>query len=174
MIAWFAGLTFVAWIWYFIDLHRVRFSHEGRVCFGDYATVDAADEEEFEKLYLVQEGTFFSNMLVIQWFFICIFLFGLLSSLIASVMSKIDASGDPSIERRKSEGGSSGGGDIVNDSINSLIDDPGNEAFKLRMSLKGALDNNNDDSGLAPYNVAVYEDEDSLSPGFRIGTGNIN
>ena len=29
VIAWTAAATFVAWTWYFIDMHRIRYSHYG-------------------------------------------------------------------------------------------------------------------------------------------------
>ena len=36
IIAYTAASTFVGWAWYFIDMHRIRYSHLGKVCFGDY------------------------------------------------------------------------------------------------------------------------------------------
>ena len=55
VIAWLAGCTFLAWLWYFIDLHRIRYSHSGQVCFGDFLPAGS----EPGSPYLLHEGSFF-------------------------------------------------------------------------------------------------------------------
>ena len=51
LFAWLSCFCLVGWLWYFIDLHRVRYSHAGHVCFGDYLGV--SDESgEIGKVYL--------------------------------------------------------------------------------------------------------------------------
>ena len=86
IIAWFAGLTFVAWLWFFIDLHRVRYSHAGKVCFGDYLPEGSQDPGS---PYLLSEGSFFRWMIISQWLLLGLFTFGLISSLIVVMMIKV-------------------------------------------------------------------------------------
>ena len=60
VLAWLASLTFVIWLWYFIDMHRVRYSHAGQVCFGDFLLpgIDSGSP------YLTSEGSFFRYMII--------------------------------------------------------------------------------------------------------------
>ena len=81
-IAWLAGLTFVAWLYFFIDMHRIRFSHTGAVCFGDFLEESDYDESP----YLVKQGRFLKSMIVTQWLIIGLLSFGLTSSLIVVAM----------------------------------------------------------------------------------------
>ena len=66
MFAWLASFSLVGWLWYLIDLHRVRYSHAGEVCFGDFIMVfgGQASTEEQDSLYLTSEGTFLRYMII--------------------------------------------------------------------------------------------------------------
>ena len=63
VIAWTAAATFVAWTWYFIDMHRIRYSHYGKVCFGDYLPTESGVSNPGNP-YLVQAGAYFNFMLI--------------------------------------------------------------------------------------------------------------
>ena len=76
----------MAWLWYFIDLHRVRYSHAGHVCFGDYLQVSGDPGSP----YLLNEGSFLKYMIISQWLFIGLILYGLMSNLIVIIMRKVE------------------------------------------------------------------------------------
>ena len=59
VFAWLATFCTFGWLYYFIDLHRVRFSQAGRVCFGDIGVY--SDESV---AYLLTEGTFLKYMII--------------------------------------------------------------------------------------------------------------
>ena len=100
IIAWLAGLTFVAQLWFFIDLHRARYSHAGKVCFGDYLL-------ELDKYpgspYLLTEGVFLRVLIISQWLLLSIFTFGLLSSLIVVIMTKVSGTDKDDLESKLDE-----------------------------------------------------------------------
>ena len=80
VIAWCAGFSFVAWLYFFIDLHRIRFSHTGAVCFGDMVEESGqAGDVTDSSPYLIKQGRFLSSMIWIQWIFIGLLVFGLTS-----------------------------------------------------------------------------------------------
>ena len=55
----------IGWLWYFIDLHRVRYSHAGEVCFGDkQSTMSISEIEENENVYMESEGAFLRYMII--------------------------------------------------------------------------------------------------------------
>ena len=63
VIAYTAAATFVAWGWYFIDMHRIRYSHYGKVCFGDHLVASGSDKDPGSP-YLIEAGSFFDKMLI--------------------------------------------------------------------------------------------------------------
>ena len=77
----------IGWLWYFVDLHRLRYSHAGRVCFGDFANKLTNLNNG---VYLTDEGSFFTFMIVTQWMFLGLIMFGLASSLAVYVMCKLE------------------------------------------------------------------------------------
>mmetsp|Transcript_9542 Transcript_9542/g.13013 ORF Transcript_9542/g.13013 Transcript_9542/m.13013 type:complete len:131 (+) Transcript_9542:70-462(+) len=85
LFAWLAAFTLLGWLWYFIDLHRVRYSHAGQVCFGDVGVY--ADDSD---VYLLDEGTFLKYMIVSQWLFLSLLAFGIISNVIVSIMARFD------------------------------------------------------------------------------------
>ena len=60
VLAWLAGMCLFGQLWYFIDLHRVRYSHAGQVCFGDFINKNEAKSD----VYLVSEGAFIRCMII--------------------------------------------------------------------------------------------------------------
>ena len=91
VLAWLASFSLIGWLWYFIDLHRVRYSHAGHVCFGDYLNSISGTGMDLGREYLLTEGAFLRYMLISQWLFISLIAYGLLSNLIVIVMWKVEA-----------------------------------------------------------------------------------
>ena len=85
VFAWLASISLLGWLWYFIDLHRVRYSSAGAVCFGDVGVY--ADDSD---VYLLDEGQFLKYMIVSQWLVIGLLAFGIASNLIVAVMAKFE------------------------------------------------------------------------------------
>ena len=100
VLAWIASLTFIVWLWYFIDLHRIRYSHAGQVCFGDLLPSGSGDPGT---PYLISEGTFFRYMIISQWLLLGLFSFGLLSSLIVVVMAQVTKSREEAARKKNEE-----------------------------------------------------------------------
>ena len=77
-IAWMAALSFFPWLWFFVKVNLVRFSHSGEVCFGDF--LDSGVRSRAASPYLIHEGKFVLFLAVWQWIVIGLLLFGLISS----------------------------------------------------------------------------------------------
>ena len=77
-IAWLAALSFFPWLWFFVKVNLVRFSHSGEVCFGDLLAKGIRNHAP--EPYLIKEGKFLLFLAVWQWLVIGLLLFGLIAS----------------------------------------------------------------------------------------------
>ena len=109
--AWLATIGVVAWLWYFIDLHRVRMSPAGMVCFGDVGL--AAHDSS---VYLLSEGTFLQFMIVSQWLLISLVIFGLTSNFIVFFLRKCEKEGEPDDAIKGTQG------EPLNESVNDSFE----------------------------------------------------
>ena len=84
-MAWIASFCLLAWLWYFVELHLVRYSHAGRVCFGDFS-IDVAERDT----YLISEGSFIRYLITTQWLICGLIAFGMFSNFVVILMRKFE------------------------------------------------------------------------------------
>ena len=90
LVSRLAALSFVPWLFLFIDAHLIRFSHAGKVCFGDFLDSDIAKQDP----YLIQVGKFLLFQIISQWLFIGLMLFGLTAQLAVYTLQKVSPQED--------------------------------------------------------------------------------
>lgn len=77
-IACLAAFSFFPWLWFFVKVQLVRFSHSGEVCFGDLLA--RGNRSHASVPYMIKEGKFLMFLTVWQWVVIGLLIFGLIAS----------------------------------------------------------------------------------------------